>query len=126
MEAILAIVDDIIFVGKLQGTAKQAGVALRTVRAADCDPESLRDQPPPAIFIDLDSQSTDTAELIRRLKAGEGTGNIPVTGFVRHTHTELQERAREAGIDRLMPRSEFFEKLPEILRESGAGTPQTQ
>ena len=42
MGGVIAVVDDLFFVGKLQGTAKQAGVELRTLRAADCQLETLR------------------------------------------------------------------------------------
>jgi hypothetical protein len=40
---------------------------------------------------------------------------VPLLGFFSHVQTELQQRAKEAGFDRVMPRSAFSKNLAEIL-----------
>jgi CheY-like chemotaxis protein len=119
MAGIIAVVDDLFFVGKLEGTAKQAGVSLRTLRAADFNPESLPPEKPALFIVDLNCRSADAVELIRRLKADAELAGVPVIGFISHVQVELQRAAREAGCDEVMPRSKFTAGLAELLRGYG-------
>lgn len=116
MAAIVAVVDDVFFVGKLQGTARQAGVALATTTAARLDLESLRREPPTVVIVDLNAASADPVELIRRLKAAPELAGVPVVGFFSHVQVELQRAAQAAGCDQVLPRSKFVALLPELLK----------
>jgi CheY-like chemotaxis protein len=112
---VIAVVDDLFFVGKLEATAKQAGVPLRCVRAADFQPENLRAEKPALVIFDLNTTSASAVELIRGLKADPELAAVPVVGFFSHVQVELQRAAREAGCDEVMPRSKFTAGLVQLL-----------
>lgn len=112
---VVAVVDDLFFVGKLEGTAKQVGAALTIVRAVDFALETLRKQKPALVIFDLNTTSADAVELIRRLKADEEFSAVPVLGFFSHVQVELQRAAQAAGCEQVMPRSKFTATLPELL-----------
>ena len=117
MPGLLAIIDDLFFVAKVQGAARQSGVELKITTAASFANETvgtLETLQPAAVIIDLDCQSADPAALIAQIKERD----IHTIGFVSHVNTEKQAKAVEAGIDHWMPRSEFSARLPEILREA--------
>jgi CheY-like chemotaxis protein len=113
---IVAVVDDLFFVGKLQGTARQAGVPLATVRAVDFDLESLRRERPALLIFDLNTSSASAVELIRRVKADGELASVPLLGFFSHVQVELQRAAQAAGCELILPRSKFSATLPELLR----------
>jgi len=118
--SIIAFVDDLFFVGKLQGTARQAGVPLTVARAADFDLETLRKRKPCLVILDLNTTSANAVELIRRLKEDKDLKPVPVLGFFSHVQVELQRAAREAGCEQVMPRSKFAATLPQLLRQYAA------
>jgi len=116
---VLAVVDDIFFVGKLQETARQVGVPLTVVHAADFNLDALRRSPPPLVIFDLNTTSASAVELIRQLKADGELGQVPVLGFFSHVQVELQRAAQEAGCEQVLPRSKFTATLPDLLRQFG-------
>lgn len=118
--SVVAFVDDIFFVGKLQGTARQVDVSLTTVSAADFDLESLRKDTPALVIFDLNTTSGNAVELIRRLKADAETATVPVLGFYSHVQVELQRAAQEAGCEQVLPRSKFTTTLPALLKQYAA------
>lgn len=119
MGGTVAIVDDLFFVGMLQGTARQAGVPLRSLTAANTQLDLLRQEKPALIIIDLNCTSADPVELVRRLKADPELRRLPVLGFFSHVLVELQRAAQAAGCDQVLPRSKFTATLPELLRRYG-------
>jgi hypothetical protein len=57
--------------------------------------------------------TTDTA--IEAAQAWKGATGGEVVGFVSHVDTATIDRARAAGIDRVLARSRFVELLPQLL-----------
>lgn len=112
---VLAAVDDIFFSTKIEAAAKGSGVKLVQVLNDQKLQEQLASLVPNLVILDLDSRSCSPLEAIRRIKADPKYDRTPVVGFFSHVHVELEQAAREAGCDRVMPRSTFVAKLPEIL-----------
>lgn len=115
MAGVLAVVDDLFFLAKLQETARQVGVPLATVRAADFRLESVRQQKPTLAIFDLNATSGNPVELVRQLKADAELRKIPVLAFLSHVQVDLQRAAREAGCEQVLPRSKFTATLPQLL-----------
>lgn len=116
MPNVIVVVDDLFFLAKIQQTAKQVGAEVRTVRAAEFRPESLAQEKPVLVIFDLNAQSANAVELIRRMKADQELKLVPVVSFLSHVQVELQRAAQEAGADQVLPRSKFTAQLPELLR----------
>jgi CheY-like chemotaxis protein len=125
MPSVVAVVDDLFFVSKLQETARLVGAQLATVRAAAFHLDDLRQQKPALVIFDLNTTSGNAAELIRQLKNDAELKEIPVMAFFSHVQVELQRAAQEAGCDQILPRSQFTATLPQLLRQFAPGAQPT-
>ncbi|HLL89975.1 MAG TPA: hypothetical protein VK324_11800 [Tepidisphaeraceae bacterium] len=105
---VLALVRDLMFVGRITAEARAAGVAVRVIR----DPLQLTSaDPSDLLVVDLNlSGATDAAGAWRRATGGQ------VVGFVSHVDAAAAAAAREAGVDRVLARSRFVEVLPTLLK----------
>jgi len=112
---ILPLVDDLLFLSKIQETAKHLGIE---VKAAP--PEVLAElaveTAPTALIIDLNHRSGKSLAVLRTLKAEAKTENTPAVGFVSHVQNELIAAARDAGCDLILARSAFVSQLPSLLQ----------
>ena len=112
---ILVVVDDLFFSSKIGETVRQLGGKPLFAAEVGEIPDDSDDSPPAAIIVDLDLLRTDAVDLISHLRAGEASGNTPMMAYGRHTRPEAFERARAAGCERAVPRSEFVKRLPEFI-----------
>ena len=115
---VIAVVDDMFFASKIRATAEHLGVAVRFARGLDEALEAARQDKPSLVIADLHAQKCDPFNLAEQLKADETLRAVPLVGFFSHVQTELQQRAEQAGYDRVMPRSLFTKRLPEILEST--------
>jgi CheY-like chemotaxis protein len=113
---ILAAVDDMFFAAKIRGTAEQIGLEVYFTKTVEAAIEKARVDSPRLIIADLHSAKLDPFALATELKMDESLRRIPLIGFFSHVQMELQTRAEEAGFDKVMPRSAFSKRLPEILQ----------
>jgi CheY-like chemotaxis protein len=119
---ILAVVDDLLFLSKIQQTAQHVGVAVKSARPADLRKLAMGDVPN-AFIIDLNHRSGKALEVLRIPKSDFKTRGIKVIGFVSHVQKDLVTAARDAGCDLVLARSAFVSQLPNLLqRLSGTGT----
>ena len=108
---ILAIVDDVIFRGKLEAAAAQLGSPLAIAEDAD---RALRPGSGwSRVLIDLNLSCGDSLAMIRTLR--QAHPDIPVIGYCSHIQEDLQKQALEAGCTTVLPRSAFVQQLPELL-----------
>ncbi|HXE75884.1 MAG TPA: response regulator [Candidatus Xenobia bacterium] len=121
MSYVLAVLDDLFFVGKLSGTARQVGAKLQTTTAAQFSLEAVRRDKPALVIFDLNATTANAVDLIRQLKSDAELAAIPVVGFFSHVQVELMRAAQDAGCDEVMPRSKFTAVLPELLRRHAIG-----
>lgn len=110
-----ALVDDLFFRAKIEATARAAGVPVAFARTTGEAAARLGDGDA-LVLVDLGLAADDPAAAIRALKAR--TVPPTVIAFGSHRDAEALAAARAAGADRVLARSAFVERLPEIL---GAG-----
>jgi CheY-like chemotaxis protein len=113
---VMAVVDDLFFAAKIRATADALGVAVEFARDADALFATAQQEPPAIVLFDLHAQRLDPFALAARLKADETLRAVTLVGFFSHVQTELQQRARAAGFDRIMARSMFVKELPALLQ----------
>jgi PleD family two-component response regulator len=117
---VLAVLEDLFFTVKINESAKRAGMHCQFVKSQK-DTLDQAAEKPAVIILDLNFSSIEPLELIRLLKADEGTKGVNLIGYVSHVQGELKLQAQEAGCDMVMARSAFSQNLPVILkRHSGA------
>ena len=108
----LALVRDLLFASKITATAASRGTCVQLVR----DPAKLGGQPGSRLIVDLNLTGA-----IEAAQAWKGATGGEVVGFVSHVDTATINRARAAGVDRVLARSRFVELLPQLL---GGETPE--
>ena len=111
--AALLLSDDLLFRSRITGTADALGLTVHTVRTADellRQAETLR---PACVLLDLHNPSLDVAAVVGRLKEQRPAPRVIAYGS--HVEAATLRRAREAGCDRVLPRSQFVEELPQAL-----------
>jgi CheY-like chemotaxis protein len=115
IRTVVAAVEDMFFVSKIRETAKALGMVANFPRRADVLLDSVSQEPPDLIVVDLHSQRFNAIELAGELKSKESLKGIPLLGFFSHVQVDLQQQAIEAGYDEVIPRSVFFRDLASIL-----------
>jgi CheY-like chemotaxis protein len=109
---VLAVVDDLLFLSRIQEAARGAGVFVAGVRTAAQVQEGAAAAS--GVIIDLDATRLPVAEVIEALR-GAGTPKVPVIGFFSHVHATRAAEAVAAGCSSALPRSAFVRELPRIL-----------
>lgn len=114
--AILAVVDDLFFLSKIQQVAKLAGINVEPV-----DPHGLAERSAQggigAVIVDLNHRSGAALDVLRGIRADPALSQARTVGFVSHVQADLAAGARAAGCDTVMARSAFSQQLPQLLKE---------
>lgn len=102
--------DDLIFFSRVSGTARAAGLTVRQARTAAAVLDLARREPPGGVLIDLQNDGLDLPALLAGLR--EACPAMPRTvAFGSHVLADVLKAARQAGCDRVMPRSQFVKEL---------------
>jgi CheY-like chemotaxis protein len=112
---ILCVVDDLIFSVKISTAAKALGAPLFFERSADMVIPRIREKTPELVIFDLNSTKLRPLEVIAAMKADPTMANVRTLGYVSHVQTDVIAAARRAGIDEVLARSAFSERLGDIL-----------
>ena len=111
---ILVVVEDLIFLSKISGTARLVGVAVEPVDLRSLE-QRVTENPPRAVILDLNHRSGSAVDALRAMKSNPATSGVPVVAFLSHVQTDLAAAARAAGCDVLLARSAFTRDLPQLL-----------
>ncbi|HEV7298643.1 MAG TPA: hypothetical protein VGN72_04700 [Tepidisphaeraceae bacterium] len=109
----IALVRDLMFVGRLTAEARAAAVPLTVVR----DPAKLAASPAIAPLLIVDLNLEGALDAAAAWLAADPAAR-QVVGFVAHTDAAIIARARAAGLSRVMARSAFVVALPALLTHS--------
>lgn len=112
----IVLCDDLIFVSRITGTAKAAGLSVTWAKSAGMALDQTRRTPPKGVIVDLHTPGLDVPALLAELR--EACPAMPrVIAFGSHVDVETLKAARKAGCDRVMPRSQFVEELEACLKD---------
>ncbi len=120
---ILCIVDDLLFSVKISTAAKALAAPVCFERSPDMVLPRIQEQQPSLVIFDLNSAKLRPLEIIAQMKADPALSDIRTLGYVSHVQTEVISAARRAGIDEVLARSAFSERLGHILSSPPATTP---
>ena len=112
---IVCVVDDLIFSIKISTAAKALGVEVYFERTPAQVLPRVREKQPSLVIFDLNSTKLRPLETIAAMKADPSLATIPTLGYVSHVETGTIAAARKAGVDEVLARSAFSERLGEIL-----------
>jgi CheY-like chemotaxis protein len=106
----LMLCDDLMFFSRVSGAARAAGHSVRMVRTAADLLAAARTSPPPGVIIDLHNPGLDLPALLAELHAA-CPSRPRVIAYGSHVEADVLRAARDAGCDRVMPRSQFVSEL---------------
>ncbi len=112
MGQIVALVDDLFFIAKMQESARQVGAQLKTVSTGPALVQAAADPAVTLLIVDLNARAGAIQALEELKLAGS---HKPAIAFLSHVQTELAERAKATGCEQVMPRSQFTANLGKIL-----------
>jgi hypothetical protein len=105
-QPVLVLVRDLIFASKITLAARSADVSVKFVR----DPALLAGEEGAKVIVDLNQSGA-----LEAAAAWQVARHGRVIGFVAHVDTEIIARAQEAGIDLVLPRGQFVQRLADLL-----------
>ena len=115
---ILAVITDLLFQSRLREQAQALGYSFAVADTAETIDSAL-DATPALVVLDLQIEEVDWRLAVESAKERR----VPILAFGRHTDTQQLRSARDAGCDRVVPRSTFVEELPRLIEElATAGT----
>lgn len=113
-KSVIACVDDLFFRSKIEATARHLNLPVRFAEAKDLATECGEETT--AVLLDVSGSDT-TLAAVRKIRENQKTRDVPVIGFLSHVDRELARQAEDAGVTRVMPRSQFSETLPDLLMD---------
>ena len=117
---ILAVVDDLFFIVKINDAAKRAGMLPEFLKSEQDLLDKALAERPALVIVDLNCTSVRPLAVISKLKRESALKNLSVIAFVSHVQGELKMQAQDAGADMVLARSAFSINLPQILRRHAA------
>jgi len=115
---IVCVLDDLLFSIKISTAAKTLGAEVYFERTPGMVLDRVREKNPTLVIFDLNSAKLQPLASITALKSDPQTRGIRTLGFVSHVQTETIDAARRAGIDEVLARSAFADRLGEILKSA--------
>jgi CheY-like chemotaxis protein len=112
---IIAVLDDLMFTSRIKTAAKGLSADVRFAKSAAEAVAVARLERSALVLVDLNARGLDPASAIAELKAEPALAGVRVVGFVSHVQAEVIAAARAAGIDEVMARSAFINRLPVLL-----------
>lgn len=111
----ILVVRDLVFRSKILAASERLGVDVKIAPRFMPADEAAQLLGPGTLVVDLGE--AQVVEQVARAKAAHG-GAVRVVGFLGHLQADLQEAALQAGVDEVLTRGQFVQRLDEIL--SGA------
>lgn len=114
----LGLASDLFFAPSIESAAASLGFAvtwLAEYRLVAEFTQLLQEQKPALIILDLNS-SLPWVEWLVASKAAYATRRIPWLAFGSHMNPRRLKAARHSGADKVVPKSEFNARLPELMK----------
>lgn len=112
---IVCVLDDLLFSVKISTAAKAVGADVYFERTPGMALTRIKEKQPSLAIFDLNSARLEPLRVIAQLKSDPDTRGVKTLGFVSHVHADVIAAARDAGIDEVLARSAFADRLGEIL-----------
>ena len=109
----LVAVRDLVFRSKIQAAAERLGVPVRIASRAMPLSQAIRELGEGTVIADLGEPGA-----LDEIRGGKAAARVRVVGFLGHLEVELARAAQEAGVDEVLSRGQFVQRLDDILRPS--------
>jgi CheY-like chemotaxis protein len=116
----LLLSDDLLFISRIEGTARDLGLRVVTVRTPAELLVRARKEAPACVIVDLANPGLMIGEVVEELREI----GPRVVAYGPHVDAARLQAAREAECDVVLARSKFVERLPEHLTDWFQSRPQ--
>lgn len=117
-QTVVVMVTDLMFQSRLREQIPALGYEVVVADTADAV-DGILAAGPALVVLDLHITGIDWQHAVAAAKERD----VPILAFGRHTEAQLLHSAREAGCDRVVPRSTLVQELPSLVKElAGART----
>jgi hypothetical protein len=110
---ILFAVRDLLFRSKLQAAAERLGAPFRFAPRAGTLEQAVREVGGATVFVDLTQPG-----VVEEVPGARSAGAVRVIGFLGHLQAELMQDAAAAGVDEVLTRGQFVNRLDDLLRRA--------
>ena len=112
---VVCVVDDLIFSVRISTAARALGAPVFFERDPEKALAGIRDKAPSLVIFDLNAARLRPLDIIASMKADPALQTVRTLGYVSHVDSDVIASARRAGIDEVLARSAFTNRLGEIL-----------
>jgi PleD family two-component response regulator len=113
---IMAVLDDLMFTSKIRSAAGGLGATVVFARSRDTALAEMRKALPSLVIFDLNNRRIDPLGILAAMKEDSALAAVRTIGYVSHVDSGTIDASRRAGVDEVMARSAFVDRLAEILR----------
>jgi DNA-binding NarL/FixJ family response regulator len=110
VSTVVIVVSDLLFQSRISAAVSAAG-AQGVVADDAASAAAAIGSRPALVIVDLHERGVDAPAIIRSAKSS----GARVLAFGRHTEPAILRNARDAGADRVVPRSQLAEELPHLI-----------
>ena len=115
----VALVRDLMFGSRLQGSLRDSDIALELVGDVSTVRERLgtagSDQRADVLVVDLTDPDLDGSGVIEALREEGALAGVRTVGFYSHVDVDTRERALRAGFDLVVPRSRIAREAAAVI-----------
>ncbi len=115
MPVILA-VRDLVFRSKVLAAAERLGAPVHLAPRGTPLATAARELGPGTLVLDLNEPG-----VLEQVAAAKAAGATRVVGFLGHLQEDLMAAARDAGVDEVLTRGQFVQRLDGLLRDRPGG-----
>jgi DNA-binding NarL/FixJ family response regulator len=124
MARVLALVPDLLFGSRVQGSLSAAGHEVELIGDEGALYERIADTAAPVVavlVVDLTDDSLDGAGIVESLVRDGRLGPTRTLAFYSHVETSVRERAEQAGFDLVVPRSRMAREGAQLVTRLADG-----
>ena len=107
---VLVAVRDLVVRSKIHAAAERLGVALKLAPRGAPRADAARALGPGTVIVDLGEPG-----ILDQVRAAKASPGLKVIGFLGHLETDLARAASEAGVDEVLSRGQFVQRLDAVL-----------
>jgi CheY-like chemotaxis protein len=118
MARVLALVPDLLFGSRVQGSLLAAGHDVELIGDEGTLRSRLEEDPDTqaeVLIVDLTNEDLDGATVVESLSSGGLLRQIRTLAFYSHVDAPARARAEQAGFDLVVPRSRMAREGPELV-----------
>jgi DNA-binding NarL/FixJ family response regulator len=108
---VLVAVRDLVFRSKIHAAADRLGVDVRLAPRGTPLADAARELGEGTLIADLGE-----AGVLEQIRLAKAASRVRVVGFLGHLEADLARAASEAGVDEVLSRGQFVQRLDDLLR----------